>query len=225
MVTAAALAAVYWIFLLPRPRQADSDSAAHETSSSARLQQARRYFGDGMFRLAADELQTEPTELPPDQKRLWRQLKREASLYADLCTEPLEDILRHAATTPEPEWQADFPRRFAGKTIIFDTIVQRTASGKLRATYVFAGPERTNLEINALDLLRQLPLDQPRRVLFGARLAGIRLEAPGPSWVVRFEPDSGVLLTDATAAGLCCAALNEPDAIRILADQAKFLPR
>ena len=52
-----------------------------------------------------------------------------------------------------------------------------------------------------LKLLGNLPLDEPKRVLFGARLVNIRREAEG-TCVVRFEPDSGVLLTDVASAGL-----------------------
>jgi hypothetical protein len=221
-VTAAALVLVYWIFLAPQPRNNTGADTAESKTASERLQQARGYLADGMFRLAADELRGDAGDLTPDDKRHWRQLKREAELLADLSAEPIEDILRHAAGVPEREWQADFPRRYRGKAFVFDTLIRQTANGKLQCTYAFPGPEKICLEIDNLELLRRLPLDQPRRVLFGMRLASVRLEPPGPAWVVRFEADSGVFLTDPKAAGLCCPVFNEPDAARLLEEQAKL---
>jgi hypothetical protein len=220
LLTAAVLAAVWQLFLLPqRPR----DSSAREKKTAVeRLEQAGRYLGSGLFRLAADELKGEPDDLAASKKRRWRQVRREAALFADLSTEPLEEILQHAAGVPEREWQADFPHRYGGKAIIFDTVVQRTANGKLQALYVFPRADKVHLEIGDLALFRDLPLDKPRRVLFGARLALIGLEAPGPAWVIRFQPESGVFLTDAQAAGLCCPGLNEPDALRVLEEQSKL---
>jgi hypothetical protein len=43
-------------------------------------------------------------------------------------------------------------------------------------------------------------------MLFGARLAGLEREERGGHglWVIRLDPDSGVLLTDEDAAGACC---------------------
>src|SRR5205823_166192 len=58
---------------------------------------------------------------------------------------------------------------------------------------------RVRLELGLLD---RLPLDQPRRLLFGARLASVAREGER-LWVVRFEADSGVLLTDEGAVAAC----------------------
>jgi hypothetical protein len=67
--------------------------------------------------------------------------------------------------------------------------------------------ERAHLELGDLQLLERLPLTQAQRVVFGGRLAGVRRE-PGRGWVVRLEPDSGVLLTDLGALAAC---LPDPD--------------
>ena len=65
------------------------------------------------------------------------------------------------------------------------------------------------LALEDLVLLRDLPLDAEPRVIFGARLARCAREEGG-TWVVRFEPDSGVLLTDAGAVEACFpAAMDE----------------
>jgi hypothetical protein len=224
ILTATILAVVWWVFLFPETKHPEGPTATDKKTAAEHLLQARQYLAGGMFRLAANELEGEPSDLPADQKPAWRQLQREAALLADLCAEPLEEILQHAAGVGEREWQADFPRRYRGKSIIFDTVILRKANGKLQALYVFPRSDKIHLEIGDLELFRHLPLDQPRRVLFGGRLATINLEPPGPAWVVHFQAESGVLLTDARAAGLCCPALNEPDALRILAEQAKLVP-
>jgi hypothetical protein len=44
-------------------------------------------------------------------------------------------------------------------------------------------------------MLKFLPLEEPKRLLFGARLGSVAREH-NSVWVVRFEPGSGVLLTD-----------------------------
>jgi hypothetical protein len=150
-------------------------------------------------------------------------VQREAALLADLVSEPIEDILRHAAGTTEREWLADFARRYQGKAVLFDTLLQRQVGGGLHVGYFFPGPDPVRLEVADVDLLRRLVLNQPRRVLFGVRLASVRLEPPGPTWVVRFLPDSGVLLTDPKAAGLCCPAWAEADAVRIVEEQARLV--
>jgi hypothetical protein len=68
-----------------------------------------------------------------------------------------------------------------------------------------------------------LPLEEPTRLLFGARLARVRRDTPS-SWEVRFEPDSGVLLTDPGAAAVCCPFLGEAELRALLQRQAGWLP-
>lgn len=74
------------------------------------------------------------------------------------------------------------------------------------------------LDLNELALLRQLPLDSPRRVVFLARLASVRRE-PGRGWVVRLQADSGVLVTEAGAARVACPALGGAEFDAVLARQ------
>src|SRR5205807_1443510 len=140
----------------------------------------------------------------------WAQVYRQAALLADLLAEPLEDVLRHAAGVREAEWRADFRRRYQGRAVVFDTDVRRTADGYRLGYVLRAGDEEAHLDVGGLTVLRGLPLDQPQRLLFGVRLAAVGREAPG-GWVVRFEPDSGVLLTDAAAAAACCPVLADSE--------------
>src|SRR5439155_4356449 len=118
------------------------------------------------------------------------QLRMEASLLADLLAEPLEEILRHAADVREAEWLADFRHRYQDKAIIFEGEVRRGSHGKAVLAYYLPGDAR--LVIDDLNLFRTLSLEQPKAWIFGARLASVRLEAPGPRWIVRLAPESGV---------------------------------
>ena len=189
--------------------------APEDTELNGRLAQAHRSMKAGNFRLAAEAfagLSARLEELPEAERRHWSQLAREASLLADLSSEGLEEILLQAARTGEAEWQADFQHRYHGRAILFDAPVQRQGKGYSMLYSVVveeAGGKdgrrhEAHLELNDLVLLKKLDLDQPQRLIFGARLASVGREAPGPRWVIRFLPDSGVLLTDPDAAAWVC---------------------
>ncbi len=220
---------VFWImpWLFPSLNsQTGQPGAGASPSPSERLHLARQHLQQGHFRLATQLLQAEPDsrhlqDLTAEQRRQWPQLQREAALLTDLLTEPLEDVLRHAAGVAEAEWQADFPHRYQGKAILLDAEVKRQPDGRLEIAYQLRlGTEAAQLEVSDLDLLRQVKLDQPRRLLFGARLATVRPEPPGPTWVVRLQPDSGVWLTDPAAAALCCPAWSDAATRALLQEQA-----
>jgi hypothetical protein len=68
---------------------------------------------------------------------------------------------------------------------------------------VRAGAEPARIDVGGLKLLAALPIERPPRLLFGARLAAVAREVPGV-WVVRFAPNSGVLLTDEGAVMASC---------------------
>jgi hypothetical protein len=224
-ITAAVMLVVYLIFLKPGKPLEDGLQGNEPRSVPERLARAEQYMREGSFQLAANALAASPGEsLSARQRRRWQQLHREASLLADLSAEPIEDILRHAAGVSVPEWQAVFPRRYQGKAaLLFDIHIQRLPTGRVQADYVLPGPDPARLEWGELDVLRTMELEEPRRVILGVRLAGIGLEPPGPAWVVRFQPQSGVLMTDARAAALCCPPLGEPDAQVIFKKQAQMV--
>jgi hypothetical protein len=153
----------------------------------------------------------------------WRQLRRQAALLADLLAEPLEDVLRHAAGSKDDEWRAEFEARYRGRAVVLDVSVQRLGDGAYRHNYCLLMPHDTaRLDLGDLALLRRLPLDQPRRLVLGARLASVSREPPG-GWVVRFAPSSGVLLTDPGAATACCVALGDAATAALLEEQAAWV--
>ena len=148
------------------------------------------------------------------------QLHRQAQLLAGLLDLPVEEIIEKGQRVRNPgEWQAQL-QDYKGRTVLFDDLVRREQDGSHRLVHyeVIAGEEKAIVRLD-LELLRRLPLEQPRRVIFGARLANVARGAGG-IWVVEFERDSGVLLTDegaATALGLDGGEVQE-----VLREQVKW---
>jgi hypothetical protein len=197
-----------------------------------RLTAARRQLGQGNVRLALEELQAaralcerDPRVCGRAQRRELAQLRRQASLLVDLLSESLGEVVQHAAGVQEREWQSDFPHRYRGKALVLDLEVRPGLGGRLEYDLVLpVRGELAQAELNDLELLRRLPLEQPQRVVFGARLASVRRE-PGRSWVVRFEPDSGVLLTDPEAAVACFLSPDDPEVRALLQRQSEWTAR
>lgn len=189
--------------------------ASKPESITLRLRDGRLALSQGKFRTAVRELaaaqalrERNPAAVPLSERRELSQLHRQASLLADLLSEPLEDVIRHAAdlsALDEQEWQAQFADRFKGRAVVFDDEVRRDAAGtyQLLGYRLFVRGKPARVEIGDLQLLRALPLDTPQRLLFGARLADVRLEAGG-TWVAHLVPDSGVLLTERGAVSAIC---------------------
>ncbi len=231
VATLALLVVLYqWFFATSGgPHQvipSSSESLAEQT------RKARKHLEAGHFRLAADiliqvhrERNKEVDLLPPLERRQWRQLFAETAVLADRLAESLEDLVRLAAGADEEDWQADFRQRYLGKAVLFEQVLQ-SKDGQLIWTNPLGleGGRKIRLALNDLTLLRQLNLEQESRVLFGARLASVRREPPGTFWVIHFQKDSGVLLTEATAAKRVCPTPWAEEAVqKILATQKKMI--
>lgn len=186
--------------------------AAAVEDLGARIAEAEQALKDGNYRLAVRELKSasETAERHPDrltrvEHQHLRQLERQAELLAHLLDDPLEEILQQAVQhRNEEEWREKFAD-YRGRSVLFDDVLRRDAKDRpdLASYRVRAGNVEARLALEELPLLRELPLDPPRRWLFGARLADCRREEGG-QWVIHFEPDSAVLLTDEGAAASCC---------------------
>jgi hypothetical protein len=153
--------------------------------------------------------QREADGLSPAEQRRLAQLYRQADLLANLLHLSLEEVLQQGLRLrDEDEWQAQFADH-RGRSVLFDDVVRRDDAGRpvLSGYVVEAGGVQARVALEDLEVLRHLPLDPPRRLLFGARLSGCAREEGG-AWVVRFQPDSGVLLTDPGAAACCPAPLD-----------------
>ncbi|MBI3409646.1 MAG: hypothetical protein HY040_15000 [Planctomycetes bacterium] len=239
MMVAAALVALgvlvlaYRWFVSPSSLlERKADRSAKELSPReallARHARAEKLLADGSFRLAIEELSAggEKVDLTPlsgSERPQWDQTQRQAALLADLIAEPLEDVLIHAAGTRELEWLVEFDKRYKDKSVIFDAEIQRGPKGGWQIRYpLMAGRDRARLAMDNLAVLKLVPGLGPERLLIGARLASIQLEPPGPTWVVRFQGESGVLLTNPGAARLFSPA-DDKELVKTLQRMASWL--
>jgi hypothetical protein len=214
----AALIAVLWHS--PREQSESRQQQPANAGRTTRLKEAEQLLARGLFHEALTVCEdTDPASLSAADRRTLLQVRRQAALLADFSAESLEAILRHAASLPDAEWQATFHTRYQGKALVLDTEVVRDAEGHYHQGWRLLLPnDEAHLDLTSLKLLEALPLQEAHRLIFGARLGRIRREPPG-AWVIRFEPDSGVLLTDPEAAAHCCAALTDAESQAVLRRQ------
>jgi hypothetical protein len=231
LLTAAAGGLVLWLWHLLPP--APPESAPRPVNVRQRLKAAREALAQANFRTAAAEA---AAALAPggrfdgtlDQRRALTRLRREAALLADLADVPLEDMIRHAREVSPEEWQLVFPRRYLDRAVLFDAEVTRNAAGRYEMDYPLrVGNQAGRVAVGDLDLVRQLGklahLDQPTRLLVGARVAGIAQDAAG-TWVVFLRPDSGLLFAERAAVVAACPGLaDDPDLDALLTRQAGWL--
>ena len=193
----------------------------------------RQALRDEEFRNAATRLHeaqqqaaARPGALSATEARELNRLERQVDLISDLLSESLDEILQRAAGTRGGA-QAQFNLRYRGKAVIFDDVVTRDAAGRFElAVYEVRAPgEAARVELNDLKLLKSLPLTEPQRMLFGARLAGLGREERGGHglWVIHLDPDSAVLLTEEDAAGACCPRPLDADLRAVLERQAEWV--
>jgi hypothetical protein len=235
---AVCLAVLLVLFLLALPllsRHAPRGQT-EELSPAQRLAAAteagRRALADGNYRLALRELNAavdlrdgNPGLLAPAEERRLIQLRRQSDLLARLLSRSLQEIVQEAALLRDPdEWQAKFADDYRGHAVLFDDVVSRDADGRpALSTYaVIANKETVRLALEDLKLLQTMPPQPPTRMLFGARLAGCVREEGG-GWVIHFEAESGVLLTDPGAAASCCPAPLGREREEVLRRQEEWL--
>jgi hypothetical protein len=212
IVVAAVVVAIVRAHREPDP--AAADDSLTPTRAALRLdtheQIVRAALADGSFRLARQELDAArrlhgrfPRLLATDRLEQFRQWHRQTALLADLLAEPIGDVFAHSLGLDDREWQAAFADRYAGKAFVLDTRVWRDAAGRVTIDYHLAGGGLTgDWDVAEFGLFRQLPLAQPQRLVFGARLADV-VRTGRDRWKARPDPESGVLITDpSVAAGL-----------------------
>ncbi len=229
-LTFAAVVAAFAV-LLPFLIRPDVESpSTPEAQIRQSIETGRRALAEEKFLLAVRELgraralvARSPDTLTPAEIRGLAQLHRQAALLADLLRESLGEVLQVAAGLREDEWQAQFEQRYLNQAVLFDDTIGRDAAGGFRlAVYEVRAPgEPARVDLDNLNLLKALPWEGRPRLLFGARLAAVTREPPG-RWVVRFEPDSGVLLTDEGAAGACCPQPLDAELKDVLKRQAEW---
>jgi hypothetical protein len=205
--------------LVPGTRSTATAASLAPDAIDRRLAVGRQSLLAGEFQQALDELDgvqqvllSHPGDFTATQRRQLRQLQRQAALLVDWPREPLERMVGRAAGLNAQEWQT-VVGGYRGKAFIFDLELRRDASRHyhVRCVQVGQGPP-LRLELETLKILGFLPLEEPQRVLFAARLAEVRRDG-ADSVAVRLEPESGVLLTDIEAAvlgGIVAEAALQP---------------
>ena len=200
----------------------------------------RQALAQGDFHLASKELQAaiaqdqrQPKALSPAERGDLLQLQRQSDLLSRLLSRSLQEIVQEAdPILHDEEWQARFARDYEGKSVLFDDRVRfdgATAPDQRRRPVlvnyrVEVDGKKVRVALEDLDVLQNLPLERPQRLLFGGRLARVQ-RGEGGRWVVGFAPDSGVLLTNRGAAEAVCPAPLDPELIDVLKRQAEWLLR
>ncbi|MDR3621347.1 MAG: hypothetical protein P4L85_18495 [Paludisphaera borealis] len=141
-----------------------------------------------------------------------RQAADEAGVFNSLLPETLEDLLDQAARTNPQAWASRFEDQYQGRAVILDTKIKATpdsAEKRYEVEYLVmplgeaanfrgaggARPERTaRIDLDDFELFQLAEPKVGDHVVFGARLAQFQFDAAGGSWVVRFQPKSGVFI-------------------------------
>jgi hypothetical protein len=209
LLTLGVVAAVYFLLFssllsrespTPSPRSMEGDQARRV------VEEGRRLLRAGHFQRACNLLETVQTQSAANPEL--RQLVRQAEILANLSQKSLEEIIEDGQKVgDEKEWSERF-KKYRGQSVLFDDVVRRDHKGQHALTVyeVVAGGEKAIVRLD-LKLLDHLPLDQPRRLIFGARLDRVAREAGGV-WVIRFDSDSGTLLTEEEVLARCGVPLD-----------------
>ncbi|MBL8797250.1 MAG: hypothetical protein JNM56_25330 [Planctomycetia bacterium] len=179
----------------------------------------RKALQIGDFNLARDELTSaralvlaDPASVSADDRRQLQQLHRQAALLVDWPKDSLEQILLRLAPLRDDEWQAVIGK-YCGKVFAFDLEARRDAARQYQVRFTrLAGRLNLRLDPHDLVLFQHLPLDNPQRLWFAARLADVRREAPDRC-IIRLDPNDAVLLTDVNPLAL---GAQVPDAHLVL---------
>jgi hypothetical protein len=218
------------IFLLIRPylRRTGAPAASRTllAEGEQRLRQGNVFLALKELNAALEQRNRSPRAFSREEHHRLEQLWQQTDLLARLLDQPLEEIVRQARQhRNDEEWRAKF-EQYRGRTVVFDDVLRLDAQGRpvLGFYVVRSGAIEVRVALEDLILLRQLPLEPPRRWLFGARLASCRREEGGV-WVIRFEPDSAVLLSDEIAAAVCCPLPLDEELLAVLKQQSDLLRR
>ncbi len=228
IVTLGAVSAGF-LLLLPRlGRPLVMPGGSPRPDFRAAAESGRRALADGNFFLAAREFASargaSRERATAAEQRGFEQLRRQAELLSLLHGRSLQEVLHEAVPLRSTdEWAERFRAEHLGRAVVFDDVVGRDAAGRPALTVyrVRAAGENARVALEDLRLLRGLPLEPPQRLLFGGRLAGLERE-DGGGWAFRFEPDSGVFLTDAGAAAACLGP-PDPDLLELLRRQERWV--
>ncbi len=218
---------IFWLLrpYLRRP-EAQSDTRVLLAGAEDQLRQGNVFVALRSLNSALEQRRRHGDALSRQEHHRLEQLWRQTDLLARLLDQPLEEIVHQAKQhRSDAEWLAKF-EHYRGRTVVFDDVLRRDQLDRpvLGSYIVRVGDTEARIALEDLTLLRQLPLEPPRRWLFGARLADCRRETGG-LWVFRFEPDSAVLFSDDIAAAVCCPAPLDEALLAVIKRQEEWLRR
>jgi hypothetical protein len=233
-----AMILVYALFRNFRPNEPVPPTQVESPRSKllAQIDEARKqmelagglHLARELLEKAVQQRDADPALLTEAEHRRLNQLQRQAALLTDLVPVSLLTLIDQAENAPNAAaWQARC-RAYQGKGLLLDDQlrndrapgrIQSRRLGDLHTPQMAAG----RVALEDLTLLHQLPLQMPQRWIFGARLKGVDREG-GPGWVIRLEPDSGVLFSERTPVEAELPALiNDPEWPLLLARQQALL--
>lgn len=206
-----------------RGTRADDGRSMTEARAATELADVMARFPDlcerGSYHIAAAELaaaqtlwQRFPRALSDDKARQLRRWARQSALAADLSSESLGEIVRHAAGLDAREWKAVFDARYRDKAIILDAQVTRLSNNRYAVDYQLDDDGLVGeWDFEDFALLRTLNLAKAERLVLGMRLASIE-RVGRDRWIVKPRPNSGVLFTE--PAVFAQLSLSVDDALR-----------
>jgi hypothetical protein len=191
-------------------------SASHHTGTSEEpslrqqilecLQNSKIEVARGSTHLARELLEraiqlrdAAPDQLTEAEHRELNQTQRQVALLTDLAPGGLTAMLEQAERAPTSQaWQARFRAEYLGRGVILDDVLRRprnqTILGRVLSD-LRQGPAFGRVVLDEVQLLQELPLQEPQRWIVGARVKSVDREGRAV-WVIRLEPDSGVLFTE-----------------------------
>lgn len=213
-------------------RAPPEDAAAGARPVRERMAAGRQALTAGKYHLAARQLEEALRRsgahsglLTAAERRQLAQWHRQADLLAHLALVTLEEIVAQGKLVRDPaEWEALFALHHRGRGVLFDDRIRRDTAGRpaLAHHVIAVGDETVRVALEDLALLAGLPLDDEPRLVFGARLARCVREQGG-GWVVHFQPNSGVLLTEQAVAESCLPGAAEEELRATLERQQRWL--
>jgi hypothetical protein len=201
----------------PSSSKTDEDGAVEEY-----VREGRRALSDGLYTKANEHFREAKQHARPGDVAYLNQLENEANLMNDLVSESIPEILRQSIGATDKAWQERFRSRYRHQSIMFDASVQSAPEGYRIDYLLMLGDTPIRIDLGNQSTLAQLSLDEPRRLLFGFRMAETKLVRGG--WVVAAEPDSVVLITESAALKGASVPVDG-ELSHLLAEQARMLQR
>jgi hypothetical protein len=153
------------------------------------------------------------------------QLAREVALFADLPERSLEELFQAVRSTSPQDAVEHFQGKLKNPSLILDIYVSPSAADpdtfRVDAK-VMVGSDATRIDLSDCRLFKLLSPGPSTRVIFGARIQSVERTKESEDWIIRFMPESGLLITSE----LCLEKINWPvdEATRTLLErQAKWV--